>query len=266
MNYFKYLFAIVMTLIIPSVSKADVFTEFPRTGTATLSDGTVVQLPLYLFDYDNAALVGTANLTALASTMQGQGILPLADVNGVGVGTVAIYGLHYRSTDLGAYEEVIVSVAVQPKDQTNPRLTFYVPYISVTAHLPLLYGIDLLGLPKTLEKITYSTSNSDMNFVFNDLNNQSILSMNCSGCNTLPLASNRLDFDVASPLQSNGQRIWSRIIADNQGVEKPYVPALGDSFAFNPASTIGAYLQYIQFTPASWIVGRQIKAVDVIYP
>lgn len=279
----RYIFLAVVIAIMMTVSthaKADVFTEFPRTGTFTVSNGTVIQTPSYLNDYDHVALIGVANLAVLQAAMQGQGVDPVPV--GPGLGLVAVFGFHYRNTDFGAYNEIIISILATPRDVTNPRTSYYVHDIRVTKQFPLLVGRELLGLPKQRANVKYhinfddddanvdfdgDTTNNDMSFDFKEKtgleSTRQTLTMVCSSCSTFPTFPFRNDFDVVSPLEI--KRVWSRIVSEGQSAFRDYNPTT-DQLTINPTSVVGSFLTQAQFYPTTWYIGRHIKAIDAVYP
>ncbi len=275
---FAVLFAVMMT--ISSHARADVFTEFPRMGTFTVSDGTVIQTPSYLNDYDHLALIGVANLATLQAAMAGQGVDPVPV--GPGLGLVAVFGFHYRSTDFGAYNEIIVSILSTPRDVANPRTSYYVHDIRVTKQFPLLVGRELLGLPKQRAHVKYhvnfddddadvdfdgDVTHSDMLFDFAEKTGleatRQTLTMVCAGCGAFPTFPFRNDFDVVSPLEI--KRVWSRIVSEGQSAFRDYNPMI-DQLTINSASPVGSFLTQAQFYPTTWYIGRHIKAIDAVYP
>lgn len=250
-----------LVALTPILAQADVFIEFPRTGTFTVSDGTVIPLPSYLNNYDHLALIGVADLGQLQTALQGQGVDPVPV--GYGVGLLSVFGFHYRDTDFGAYDEVIVAVAVTSRDPANPRTSYYVHDIRVTQQLPLLVGRELLGLPKQRAHVEYEHENGDMSFEWNEQqSNQRVLKMTCGGCNVFPTFPFRNDFDVVSPLEI--KRVWSRIVSEGQSAFKTWDPA-ADRLSLNTSSNVGAFLTQVGFYPTTWYIGHNIQAVDAVY-
>lgn len=104
---------------------------------------------------------------------------------------MALGFIEYIDSDLGAYNEVILSVPCIPKGEKqsiwlwlnllsslkNRKVLQYVPQIYVTSALSMAAGREIWGFPKELCQIKASTNISDYYFEISDATNNMICSL-----------------------------------------------------------------------------------------
>lgn len=124
--------------------------------------------PLAFQDVHYMALLYSADPTAVDKHLQNTGLKPALFFFGKPV--VAIGLIQYKASDLGAYNEIILSIPVVLKDHHASHLSNwldlyagfekrkggqYIIHIPVTSQLSVDGGRNLWGYPKTLEPIRH---------------------------------------------------------------------------------------------------------------
>jgi hypothetical protein len=132
---------------------------------ATLRDERV-KLPIFYYDGTATSAVFPARLSALRALMPDPRICParLAPT----VGTVAVTCFEYRDTDIGAYNELAISVPLnEPWFSANVpgraliaslrrrQLHAWVHHLPVTTEIARLGGVELYNYPKFIGGIDY---------------------------------------------------------------------------------------------------------------
>lgn len=131
-----------------------------------------VKLPIFYYDGTATAAFFPARLRALRALMPDPRISPARLAPGVGV--VAVMCFEYRDTDIGPYNELAISVALnEPWFLPNlpgralvaglrrNQLHGWVHHLPVTTEIARVGGIQLYSYPKFIGRIEYSESGTE---------------------------------------------------------------------------------------------------------
>src|SRR5688572_14136632 len=106
----RYVAALLALGVASSTARAESLLErHPHDQQVTLSDGSPMLLPLHIQAGKGVVLAGLADLDALDGYLAPQGLkaLPVTPSQGL----VALYHMNYERSDLGAYRELVITVA-----------------------------------------------------------------------------------------------------------------------------------------------------------
>jgi Acetoacetate decarboxylase (ADC) len=129
-------------------------------------DGEVVKLPIFYYEGSAISAIFPARLNALRELMPDRRFCPARLAPGVG--TVAVTCFEYRDTDIGAYNELAISVPLnEPSSAANVpgrallrslrrrQLHAWVQHLPVTTEIARLGGVELYNYPKFIAGIHF---------------------------------------------------------------------------------------------------------------
>lgn len=194
--------------------------------TVALSEGQTF-LPCHFYEVHYlVALFSTTDLK-LNPLLQGTGLR--AGLRWKGRPVVALGLIQYRKSDLGAYNEIILSIPSIPAEEKlslggwgglfgsldKRSLGQYILQIPVTSQLSMIAGKELWGYPKRMEHIRHQFSREYMQSEMLDHENRMVL--HCSGrlgvsVPTVPLSLVTYSFlhgrRLRTPVQVRGGMRW----------------------------------------------------------
>jgi hypothetical protein len=144
--------------------------------------------PLAFRDVHYMALLYRANSFEIQHHLKNTGLKPALHFFGSPV--VALGLIQYRDSDLGAYNEIILSIPVVLSNDSSNHLSNwldlyagfekrrggqYIIHIPVTSQVSVDGGRNFWGYPKTLEPITHDFSNNKINSCLKDTNGNTVL-------------------------------------------------------------------------------------------
>lgn len=263
-------------------AQADSLLErYPHDQQVTLSNGKKMSLPLHIQQGKGVVLAGLANLEALADYLEPHGLkpVPLTPTQGF----IALYNMNYERTDLGAYQELVITVAAT-RDQ-RPRvpllstindyaglLAIYMPLLRglvgdrtkdvlftwklyVSHELPRRAGLDVWGFPKSLASIDVAVSERGVAF---SIEEGGELVMRGSYKRLLPWhVPVSIDAYLATPIDV--KPTLTRGLADTESRFGLFLP--WDDFEVNPDHPWGAALDDVEFSPVLWHTMTELESV-----
>jgi hypothetical protein len=278
---FAVFVATAISLVTPSVHADSLLQRYPHDQRVTLSDGQTMWLPLHIQKGQGVVLVGFADLDRLTEYLAPEGLKPIAITPKQGL--IALYNMNYQRTDIGAYRELVISVAAT-RDK-RPRapllsalndyaglLSIYVPFLRglvsdrtqdvlftwklyVTEELPMRAGLDVWGFPKSIGDIDVSVSDRGASFYVED---QGELVLYGSYSRLLPWhVPVSIDAFLATPV--GVKPTLTNGLADTQSRFGLFLP--WDHFELNPYHPWGAALDDVKFRPAIWHTMSELESV-----
>ncbi len=152
------------------MSRQSGFFEGVPQVDATL-DGQAAKLPIFYYDGTAQTAVFPARLGALRRLLPDPRFVPARLAPGLGA--VAVTCFEYRDTDIGAYNELAISIVLNnPPFAANlpgralldglrrKQLHAWVHHLPVTTEIARAGGVELYNYPKFIGSIDYSESSS----------------------------------------------------------------------------------------------------------
>jgi len=164
-----------------------------KRSAAKTSEGDI-ELPMLFYDVGVRYLNFWVDFDKAASRLAGTGLLPCRFFNGKAI--VSLVYFQYRSVDIGPYDEVTITIIVQPEILKKPlfyisafltrsgmkknNIGAYVLEMPVTTPSARAAGREIWGYPKFVTKISSVLASDSFEFgVFDPKTNESILSVSC---------------------------------------------------------------------------------------
>jgi Acetoacetate decarboxylase (ADC) len=135
-----------------------------------LSDGTVCPLPIRYFDVQCLVATFLTDMDPAAELLNGTGLLAVAQEDGKAV--VLLYCIEYRTTDIGPYNEVGLTVVARVPGDPAPGI--YVVNLPVTTALANRAGREIWGYNKFVAAIDIKRDGKRFSTTLRDLENATI--------------------------------------------------------------------------------------------
>jgi hypothetical protein len=135
-----------------------------------LSDGTECPLPIRYFDVQCLVATFLTDMEPAAELLGGTGLLAVAQEDGKAV--VLLYCIEYRTTDIGPYNEVGLTVVARAPGDPVPGI--YVVNLPVTTALANRAGREIWGYNKFVAAIDIKRDGKKFSTTLRDLENATI--------------------------------------------------------------------------------------------
>lgn len=184
-----------------------------------LSDGTVCPLPIRYFDVQCLVAAFPTELSRAAQLLNGTGLQAVAQADGQAV--VVIYCIEYRTTDIGPYNEVGLTVVAQAPGDPVPAN--YVVNLPVTTASACRIGREIWGYNKFVAAIDVKKDGKSFSTILRDTDNEMICTLEGERGPSIPAPPS----DILTFTQFHGGLMKTDI-----KVMTPYQVSNGDGLVF----------------------------------
>jgi hypothetical protein len=184
-----------------------------------LSDGTECSLPIRYFDVQCLVAAFLTDLDRGAQLLQGTPLQAVAQADGKAV--LVLYFIEYRTTDIGPYNEVGLTVLARAPGDPTPAN--YVVNLPVTTASACRIGREIWGYNKFVAAIDVNSDGNRFSTILRDAENEMICTMEGERGASVPAPpSDILTFTV----------LEGRLIKTDIQVLTPFLASSGQGFVF----------------------------------